>query len=105
MAKDILNLDKTYQQDPQIIKVVKKEMTVPRVEQFYYDLNSNVKTEVLSRVLDINNPKLTVVFCNTKRMVDTLTGDLQGRGYFADGLHGALKQKQRDAVMDKIRKG
>lgn len=105
MAKDILKFAKTYQKDPQIIKVVKKEMTVPRVDQFYYDLNSNIKTEVLSRVLDIYNPKLTVVFCNTKRMVDTLTGDLQGRGYFADGLHGDLKQKQRDAVMDKFRKG
>lgn len=105
MAKDILNFAKKYQNNPEIIKVVRKEMTVPKVTQFYYDLNSNVKTEVLSRVLDIYDPRLTVVFCNTKRMVDTLTGDLQGRGYFADGLHGDLKQKQRDIVMDKFRKG
>jgi ATP-dependent RNA helicase DeaD len=30
---------------------------------------------------------------------------LQGRGYFAEGLHGDLKQPQRDKVMQKFRNG
>lgn len=64
-----------------------------------------MKTEILSRLIDMYNPKLTVVFCNTKKKVDELTEELQGRGYFADGLHGDLKQNQRDAVMGKFRKG
>ncbi len=104
MAKEITDFAKRYQRDPQIVKVVNKELTVPKVNQFYYDLRSNIKTEVLARVLDIYDPKLTVVFCNTKKKVDELTGELQGRGYFADGLHGDLKQSQRDIVMDKFRR-
>jgi len=62
-----------------------------------------MKLEILSRILDVQNPKLTVVFCNTKKMVDDLTAGLQSRGYFADGLHGDLKQIQRDGVMNKFR--
>ena len=105
MDKEMMKFARKYQTDPKVVKVVSKELTVPRVTQFYYELKSNIKIEVLSRVLDIYNPKLTVVFCNTKRMVDELTGELQGRGYFADGLHGDLKQAQRDVVMNKFRKG
>ncbi|NLY20656.1 MAG: DEAD/DEAH box helicase [Tissierellia bacterium] len=105
MSREIMDFAKRYQKNPEVVKVVNKELTVPKVNQFYFDLKSGVKTEVLARVLDIYDPKLTVVFCNTKKKVDELTGELQGRGYFADGLHGDLKQVQRDIVMDKFRKG
>ncbi|QQK08475.1 DEAD/DEAH box helicase [Miniphocaeibacter halophilus] len=105
MDKNIMKFAKKFQNEPKIVKVVNKELTVPKVTQFYYELKNNIKIEVLSRILDIYNPKLTVVFCNTKKMVDELTGELQGRGYFADGLHGDLKQVQRDVVMNKFRKG
>lgn len=104
MAKDIMSFAKTYQNEPEIIKVVKKELTVPKVDQYYFDLEPHMKTEILTRVLDIYNPNLTIVFCNTKRKVDELTASLQDRGYFAEALHGDLKQSQRDTVMNKFRK-
>ncbi|MDO5718330.1 MAG: DEAD/DEAH box helicase [Tissierellia bacterium] len=104
MAKEIMNFAKTYQSEPEIIRVVKKEMTVPKVDQYYFDLDPHMKTEILARVLDIYNPNLTIVFCNTKRMVDELTSKLKDRGYLAEALHGDLKQNQRDFVMNKFRK-
>jgi ATP-dependent RNA helicase DeaD len=58
-----------------------------------------------SRLIDMYNPKLSLVFCNTKRKVDELVAELQGRGYSADGLHGDLKQVQRDRIMSKFRSG
>ena len=88
-----------------IMKIAHKELTVANIEQFYFEVRSNMKTEILSRLLDIQNPKLTIVFCNTKKMVDELTSQLQARGYFADGLHGDLKQTSRDVVMRKFREG
>lgn len=105
MAPEILSFAKNYQKDPELIKIVKKEMTVPKVGQYYYEMQSHMKTEILTRVLDIFNPTLALVFCNTKKMVDDLTAALQGKGYFADGLHGDLKQAQRDTVMNKFRSG
>ena len=105
MPKPIMDITKKFQNDAQIIKVVKKELTVPNIEQYYYEVRPKNKPEILARLLDIYNPNLSVVFCNTKRMVDELVDELQGRGYFAEGLHGDLKQSQRDRVMKGFRSG
>lgn len=104
MSRAILDLTKKYQKKPQMIKLEHKEMTVPEVEQFYYEVKSQAKPEVLSRLIDINDIKLSLVFCNTKRRVDELVDILKSRGYLADGLHGDLQQRQRDIVMSKFRK-
>lgn len=105
MPKAIMDITRKYQKNATTIKVVKKELTVPNIEQYYYDVKRKDKVEVLSRLLDVYNPKLSLVFCNTKRMVDELVTALQGRGYFAEGLHGDMKQQQRDRVMNNFRNG
>ena len=105
MPKAILDITKKYQKDAVTIKVVKKELTVPSIDQYYYDVKRKDKVDVLTRLLDYYDPKLSIVFCNTKRMVDELASELQGRGYFAEGLHGDMKQSQRDRVMNSFRNG
>ncbi len=105
MPKAILDLTKRFQKNPHHVKVVHKELTAPKIEQVYYEVKEKTKAEVLSRLIDMYNPKLSLVFCNTKKKVDELVEELQGRGYFADGLHGDLKQVQRDRVMAKFRTG
>ena len=105
MPKPILDITKRFQKNAELIKVTKKELTVPNIEQFYYEVKPKNKEEVLSRLLDIYNPKLSVIFCNTKKQVDLLVNGLLGRGYFAAGLHGDMKQAQRDRVMEGFRKG
>ena len=105
MPKPILDITKRFQKNAELIKVTKKELTVPNIEQFYYEVKPKNKEEVLSRLLDIYNPKLSVIFCNTKKQVDLLVNGLLGRGYFAAGLHGDMKQAQRYRVMDRFRKG
>lgn len=105
MPQPILDIARTYQKDAEMIRVVKKELTVPKIEQYYYEVTQKNKEDVLSRLLDMYNPKLSLVFCNTKKQVDELTSALQGRGYFAEGLHGDLKQQQRDRVMHSFRNG
>ena len=98
MPKPILEITKKYQKNAKTIKVTKKELTVPSIDQYYYDVRRNDKVDVLTRLLDYYNPKLSLVFCNTKHMVDELANELQNRGYFAEGLHGDMKQQQRDRM-------
>ncbi len=105
MPTAISNIAKNFQKNPVNIKVVKKELTVPKVTQYYYEVKPKSKVEVMCRLMDMYAPKLSVAFCNTKRQVDELVGELQGRGYFAEGLHGDLKQMQRDRVMNSFRNG
>ena len=100
-----MDIARNFQKDARVIKVVRKELTVSNIEQFYYEVRPKNKTEVLCRLIDIYNPRLSVVFCNTKRQVDELISELKGRGYFADGIHGDMKQQQRDRVMDDFRSG
>ena len=105
MPKAIMDIARNFQKEARVIKVVRKELTVSNIEQFYYEVRPKNKTEVLCRLIDIYNPRLSVVFCNTKRQVDELISELKGRGYFADGIHGDMKQQQRDRVMDDFRSG
>ncbi len=105
MPPAILDIARKFQQEPVNVKVVKKELTVPKVTQYYYEVKQKSKVEVMCRLLDMYAPKLSVVFCNTKKQVDELVQALQGRGYFAEGLHGDLKQIQRDRVMNSFRNG
>ena len=103
MPQPILQLTKRYQRDPQLVKVVHKQLTVPNVEQVYFEVRESMKLEVLSRLIDMHDLKLSLVFCNTKRRVDEVVANLQVRGYLADSLHGDMTQAQRDRVMGKFR--
>lgn len=105
MPKQILDISNKYLKKPTIFRVKPKDITLTKVKQLYFRVNRNERTEILDRLLKINNPKRTIVFCNTKRGVDRLVGELQERGYFADSLHGDLNQNARDAVMNKLRNG
>jgi len=105
MPPEIMQITHKYQQDPKIVKVVSNELTVPNIRQYYYEIPGNKKIESLARLLDYYNPKRSLVFCNTKRMVDELTDELQFRGYSPDGLHGDMKQQARDTVMSSFKNG
>lgn len=105
MPSAITEIARKFQKDPVMVRVVKKELTVPKVVQYYYEVKPKNKVEVLCRLMDLYSPKLSVVFCNTKKGVDELVQSLQGRGYYAEGLHGDLKQEQRDRVMNAFRNG
>ena len=106
MPQAILEITSQYQKpDAKHIQIQKKELTVPLVKQYYYEVKRENKEEVAARLLDYYNPRQTLIFCNTKKMVDELSEKLKGRGYFAEGLHGDLSQAQRDKVMNGFRNG
>ena len=103
MPKPILNLSAKYMHTPKIITVSKDELTVPLIEQVYYETID--KVEGLCRLLDAEDIDKAIIFCRTKKGVDDLAIALATRGYTADGLHGDLSQTQRDRVMKKFREG
>jgi ATP-dependent RNA helicase DeaD len=105
MPPAIMELAKYYLKRPEILKITQKLLTVPTIEQVYYEVRPHQKMDALCRVLDTQNFRKALVFCSTKRGVDDLTSHLQTRGYQADGLHGNLAQAQRDRVMSRFRTG
>lgn len=105
MSKPIMQITQKFQKDPVLVKVVKKELTNVNIEQVYFEVKAKAKVEVMCRLIDMYDLKLMLVFCNTKRKVDEIVEDLQIRGYQAEGLHGDLRQAQRNNVMSKFRAG
>ena len=75
------------------------------VRQTAYLTPRGHKPAALVRVLDLETPAATVVFCRTRDEVDQLTEILNGRGYRAEALHGGMDQQQRDRVMGRLRGG
>jgi len=104
MPKPIRDLIEKYSREPQSVKIEQKALTVPTIEQVYYEVDRRFKIELLTRLVDIHDLKLGIIFCNTKRMVDDLVDHLEAQGYSADRLHGDMSQAQRDRVMNKFRK-
>src|SRR5215204_2399754 len=104
IPRPIQQLIEKYSRDPQSVRIEQKAMTVPTVEQIYFEVDRRYKIELLTRLIDIHDLKLGIIFCNTKRMVDDLVDHLEAQGYMADRLHGDMTQAMRDRVMNKFRK-
>lgn len=105
MPEPILRITHEYQKDAEYIRVTPKEITVTAIKQAYYKISKKDKMEALCRLLDYYQPVRSLIFCNTKRMVDEMAEILKKRGYQAEGLHGDLSQHQRDMVMNAFRTG
>ena len=104
IPRPIQQLIEKYSRNPQQVHIEQKALTVPTVDQIYYETDRKYKIELLTRLIDIHDLKLGIIFCNTKRMVDDLVEHLNAQGYSADGLHGDMTQLLRDRVMNKFRK-
>ena len=104
MPRPIRDLIEKYSREPENVKIEQKAMTVPTVDQVYYEVDRRYKMDLLTRLIDIYDLKLGIIFCNTKRMVDDLVEHLEAAGYQADRLHGDMTQAMRDRVMNKFRK-
>ncbi len=104
LPRPIVELIKSFTRDPVNIRIESQALTVPAIEQVYYEVDRRSKREVLCRLIDIQDIKYGIIFCATKMMVDELTEHLMARGYLADKLHGDIAQAARERVMAKFRK-
>jgi len=105
MPQPILDISKRFMNKPEFVRVQYAELTVPQIEQSYMEVKDREKLDVLCRLIDIADPQLAIIFCNTKRRAEELAGKVKARGYRAEELHGDMKQSQRDRVMGSFRKG
>ena len=105
MPPEILAITHKYQNNPILIKTNTKSKTVESIEQYYYIVPMGKKFDALDLLLIKNQPKSSMIFCNTKKMVDELTNILVSKGYKAAGIHGDMKQLQRTTVMNSFKSG
>lgn len=100
MPQPILDITREYQKDPVMVAIgSERSRTAENIEQFYFDCPMGRKMDVLNLLLAKYDPRLSVVFCNTKKMVDELSEYLTNAGYQAVGIHGDMRQSARTQVM------
>jgi len=105
LVREIRELGQTFMKNPELIVIASTELTVSLTEQYYYEVNPRQKVETICRVIDVDQPPVSLIFCRTKKGADELTRVLNSRGYAADSLHGDMSQRERDNVMDRFRSG
>ncbi|MEG0328583.1 MAG: DEAD/DEAH box helicase [Erysipelothrix sp.] len=105
MPKEIIKLSDDFLVNPKKIALSRNNLTVSRIEQVYYNVESNQKIDLVKQLLQIHQSKGTMIFCNTKKMVDELATQLNKAGFPALGLHGDMKQEMRSMVMNRFRQG
>src|SRR5215207_2264362 len=106
MPKPILDIVGRFMRDPEMVRLSKPQaLTLPEVDQLFYQVPFPRKMDALCRVLDARQPRRSIVFCATKRMVDEVVERLQSRAYAAEALHGNISQPQREKVIRAFREG
>lgn len=104
MPPEILALTKKFQKNPKIVSVDNKSATLKNISQCYYNVKPSSKMESLYNIIKYTNPKLSVVFCNTKKTVNNVTKYLCKKGIAAEAIHGDMKQHQRTNVMKSFKR-
>ncbi|MEM1085787.1 MAG: DEAD/DEAH box helicase [Verrucomicrobiota bacterium] len=105
MNRGVRQLIDRFGNEPEQIKIEQKAKTVTSIDQIAYEVRQRSKVEVISRLLDIEVSRLSIIFCNTKRSVDEATESLLARGYAVDRLHGDITQQMRERVLNRFREG
>ena len=104
----ILKIAERHLRNPQRVRIAGEKTAagkMPRVRQVAYIVRRDQKAAALDRILDMESPETAIVFCRTRLEVDTLVEALSAHGYRAEALHGGMQQRQRDAVMGRVRSG
>lgn len=105
MPDAIKRIGVKFMKDPEHVKIAAKELTTDLVEQYYLRVKESEKFDTMTRLMDVDQPELSIVFGRTKRRVDELTRGLKIRGFRAEGIHGDLDQNKRLRVLRDFKSG
>lgn len=105
MPPEIKKIGEQFMTNPETVRIKAKELTTDLVDQYYVRARDYEKFDIMTRLIDVQDPDLTIVFGRTKRRVDELSKGLIARGYNAAGIHGDLTQERRTKIMKKFKNG
>ena len=105
MPPRAVDLTKKFLRNPKMVSIETQQRTLETTNQVYYEVPKGKKLEALARVLDMETPGPTIVFCRTRQETSDLSDALRIRGYNTEALHGDMNQAERDRVMRRFRDG
>jgi ATP-dependent RNA helicase DeaD len=101
----VLRVARDFIPEPSFLTLSRDHVHVTDVEHIFYQVDGMDKDRTLVRILELENPASAIIFCNTKTRVHYISVVLQRFGYDADELSADLNQRDRERVLDRVRKG
>ncbi len=105
MPPEIRRLADAFLSNPKEVTVAPPASPAASVEQHLLLVNQDDKREALRRLINSEDVKNAIIFCNRKRDVDILLKSLVHHGFDAVALHGDMAQSKRTETLDKFRAG
>ena len=105
MPVPVRKIAEKYQKNPEFIKIANKRSNIPKITQYAFKCDIKDKFDGLTKLIEVYNVNLALIFCNTKKSVDFVSKNLKKQDFKVDSLHGDMSQQVRDKVMNKFRNG
>jgi ATP-dependent RNA helicase DeaD len=102
--QEILDTANEFMNEPEFVLTNTEELDIPPIDMYSVRIGRANKLWVLGRLLArMNEADQTIIFCNTKRMVDLAVQRLSKHGFSVEGLHGDLNQNQREKILKRYK--
>jgi len=101
----VLRLAQRYMREPEELNFSPKDIAVETIEQFYFTVDPERKFELLTRLIERENPTQAIIFCRTRRGTERIYQRLSKKAPSVACIHGDLPQEKRDRVMAQFRSG
>ncbi|KAI0985158.1 hypothetical protein GJ496_006851 [Pomphorhynchus laevis] len=103
MPESVLEVTNAFMRDPIRILVKKEELTLEGIKQFYVNVERDEnKLATLCDLYESLQVTQSVIFCNTKRMVEWLMNEMTMREHTVSAIHGEMPQEERNEIMSKF---
>ncbi|XP_060583118.1 uncharacterized protein LOC132739421 [Ruditapes philippinarum] len=106
MPTEVLDVTSRFMRNPVRILVNKEELTLDGIRQFYVNVEREEwKFETLCDLYNSVCVNQAVIFCNSRRKVETLTRQMNDRDFTVSAIHGDIDQDERETIMREFRTG
>ena len=106
MTPEFFSISKCFMRNPVKILVKDEDLTLEGIKQFYINLEHNeFKYETLCDLYDLCSVSQTIIYCNSRTMVEELYRRLGEDNFSCVCMHGDLSQDERNKIMEEFRNG
>ena len=105
LPKNVENLCHKYMENPITIQIASAGITTSAIEHRVIEVKEAGKMALLKNVTVVENPDSCIIFCRTKKHVDTVFAELEESNYSCEKIHSGIVQEDRFAIMDGFKMG
>ncbi|MDG0842557.1 DEAD/DEAH box helicase [Staphylococcus equorum] len=92
-----------YLENPEYVEIENTQKNKKNIEFYLIPTKGEAKVEKTLKLIDILNPYLCIIFCNSRDSADELAKQLAASGLKLGMIHGGLTPRERKQQMKRVR--